>query len=67
MISFFLQNFCFLFFYRLSSILRNIIFTTAAIDNIDHNPTNTTVTASLHGTSILPAQQKIIEKGGCNK
>ena len=34
--------------------LRNIIFTTAAVDNIDYTPTTTTVTASFHGTSILP-------------
>ena len=34
------------------SILRKQIFTTAAMDNIDHNPTATTATTSFHGTSI---------------
>ena len=32
--------------------LREGVFTTAAIDNIDHNPTSTTATDSFHGTSI---------------
>ena len=37
------------------SILRNILFTTAAIvDNIDHNPTITTATTSNYQTSMLP-------------
>ena len=34
------------------SILRKRLFTTAAMDNIDHNPTSTTATTSFHGTSI---------------
>ena len=33
-------------------ILRKGIFTTSAIDNIDHNPSATTATSSFHGTSI---------------
>ena len=33
-------------------VLRKRLFTTAAIDNIDHNPTATTATTSFHGTSI---------------
>ena len=32
--------------------LRSGLFTTAAMDNIDHNPTATTATSSFHGTSI---------------
>ena len=35
------------------SILRKQIFTTAAMDNIDHNPTANTATTSFHGTSIF--------------
>ena len=34
--------------------LRNIFFTTAATDHIDHNSTTTTATTSFHGTSLLP-------------
>ncbi|VDI61335.1 Hypothetical predicted protein [Mytilus galloprovincialis] len=33
--------------------LRNGIFTSAAIDNIDHNPSSTTAQGSLHGTAIF--------------
>ena len=33
-------------------ILRKSLFTTAVMDNIDHNPTATTATTSFHGTSI---------------
>ena len=33
-------------------ILRRGLFTTAAMDNIDHNPTATTATTSFHGSSI---------------
>jgi hypothetical protein len=32
--------------------LKNGIFTTAAIDNIDHNPSSATATEAFHGTSI---------------
>ena len=32
--------------------LRHGIFTTAAVDNIDHNPSSTTAQGSLHGTAI---------------
>ena len=32
--------------------LREGLFTTAAIDNIDHNPSSTTTTDALHGTGI---------------
>ena len=33
-------------------VLRKRNFTTAVMDNIDHNPTATTATTSFHGTSI---------------
>ena len=32
--------------------LRFSLFTTAAVDNIDHNPSSTTAKGSLHGTGI---------------
>lgn len=34
------------------SILQSGVFTVAAVDNIDHNPSSTTATAALHGTAI---------------
>jgi len=34
------------------AVMRKGLFTTAAMDNIDHNPTATTATTSFHGTSI---------------
>ena len=34
------------------TFMRKGMFTTAAMDNIDHNPTATTATTSFHGTSI---------------
>ena len=34
------------------AVMRKGLFTTAAMDNIDHNPTATTATISFHGTSI---------------
>jgi len=33
-------------------VLRKQLFTTAAVDNIDHNPTATTAQTSFHGTSV---------------
>ncbi len=33
-------------------VLRKGLFTTAVMDNIDHNPSATTATTSFHGTSI---------------
>jgi len=32
--------------------LRGNVFTTAAVDNIDHNPSSTSAKASFHGTGI---------------
>jgi hypothetical protein len=37
--------------------LRSKIFTVAAVDNIDHNPTATTAHGSFHGTGISLMQQ----------
>ena len=37
--------------------LKKGLFTLAAIDNIDHNPTSSTATSSFHGTSISLFQQ----------
>lgn len=40
------------------------VFTTAALDNIDHNPSSTTACDSLHGTSISLAQHRTSEENG---
>ena len=34
------------------SVLRKGLFTTAAVDKIDHNPSSTTSKSSFHGTGI---------------
>ena len=39
--------------------LRNEIFTTAAVDNIDHNPSSTTSQGSFHGTAISLVQHPL--------
>ena len=39
-------------------VLRRGLFTTSAMDNIDHNPTATTATTSFHGTSTQPRMTK---------
>ena len=44
--------------------LRKGLFTTSAVDNIDHNPTATTASSSFHGTSISMFQHKSSEKEG---
>ena len=46
------------------SVLRKWLFTTAAEDNIDHNPTATTETTSFHGTSISMFQHPSEENRG---
>ncbi len=40
----------------------NGFFTTAAIDNIDHNPSSTTATDAFHGTSISIFQYPIADE-----
>ena len=44
--------------------LRTNLFTTAAVDNIDHNPSSTTATDSFHGTGISMFQHPTAENEG---
>ena len=44
--------------------LRKGLFTTSAVDNIDHNPTATTATTSFHGTSVSIFQHPSAENLG---
>ena len=44
--------------------LRKQLFTTAAVDNIDHNPTATTAQTSFHGTSVSIFQHPSTENAG---
>ena len=46
------------------SNLRLHLFTTSAVDNIDHNPTSTTAQDSFHGTGISLFQQPTTENPG---
>ena len=48
-------------------ILRRHLFTTAAIDNIDHNPTSTTAHTSFHGTGISLFQNRATESDGTER
>eukprot|EP00112_Aurelia_sp_Birch-Aquarium-sp1_P005412 Seg1614.17 transcript_id=Seg1614.17/GoldUCD/mRNA.D3Y31 product="hypothetical protein" protein_id=Seg1614.17/GoldUCD/D3Y31 len=55
--------------YRLDGVvcpksLRRNVFTTAAVDNIDHNPSSTTAKDSFHGTSISILQHQASESEG---
>ena len=45
-------------------ILRKGLFTTSAMDNIDHNHTTTTATTSFHGTSVSVFQHPVKEDKG---
>ena len=45
-------------------ILRNQLFTIAAMDNIDHNPTATTATTLFHRTIISVFQHPTLENEG---
>lgn len=47
--------------------LRHGLFTTAAYDNIDHNPTSTTCETSFHGTSISMFQHRLPEQIGVER
>ena len=49
------------------SVLRKGLFTTAAIDNIDHNPSATTAKSSFHGTGISLFQHPIGNNSGSSK
>ena len=46
------------------SNLKLRLFTTSAVDNIDHNPSSTTATGSLHGTAISLFQHPTKENQG---
>ena len=43
------------------------LFTTAGVDNIDHNPTSTTSTDSFHGTVISLAQHSTQDNKGVDR
>ena len=44
--------------------LKTNVFTTAAVDNIEHNTSSTTTVSSLHGTSISVIQHPTVEGEG---
>ena len=47
--------------------LRNSVFTSAAVDNIDHNPSSTTSKESFHGTGISLFQHPIYDGEGVDR
>ena len=47
--------------------LKNNVFTTAAVDNIDHNPSSTTAKDSFHGTSLSLFQHSTLENQGTDR
>ena len=47
--------------------LRQCIFTVAALDNLDHNPTSRTATSSFHGTGISLFQFPTTQKPGLDQ
>ena len=47
--------------------LWNNLFTTAAVDNIDHNPSSTTATDSFHGTGISLFQHSVAYNEGVSR
>ncbi|KAK3740395.1 hypothetical protein QZH41_000916 [Actinostola sp. cb2023] len=47
--------------------LRSGLFTTAAVDNIDHNPSSTTARDSFHGTAISLAQHPTADVPGTTR
>lgn len=47
--------------------LREGLFTTAAVDNIDHNPSSTTSTDSFHGTGISLFQHPSLQNNGTDR
>ncbi|KAH3818736.1 hypothetical protein DPMN_120461 [Dreissena polymorpha] len=46
---------------------RGNIFTTGAVDNIDHNPSSTTAKGSLHGTAISLFQHPEVDNLGTDR
>ena len=47
--------------------MRGTVFTTAAVDNIDHNPSSTTAKESFHGTAISLFQHSSFTGEGVNR
>ena len=47
--------------------LNKNIFTTAAVDNIDHNPSSATAQGSFHGTAILLFQHTTSDNEGTSR
>ena len=45
-------------------IRRKNLFTTAAVDNLDHNPISTTAHDAFHGTGISLFQNRVTESDG---
>lgn len=48
-------------------MMRGNVFTTAAVDNVDHNPSSTTAKSSFHGTSISLFQHLSSENEGVSR
>ena len=46
---------------------RNHVFTTAAVDNMDHNPSSTTSSDSFHGSAISLIQHPTVEEPGIDR
>ena len=46
--------------------MKRSLFTTGAIDNIDHNPSSTTSQGSFHGTSLSVFQHPLPGQAGCS-
>ena len=47
--------------------LRTGVFSTAEVDNLDHNPTSATATESFHGTGISIIQHLCHQSRGCGR
>ena len=47
--------------------LKKNVFTTSALDNIDHNPSSTTAQGSLHGTGISLFQHPTLHEPGVSR
>ena len=47
--------------------MRGLVFTTAAVDNIDHNPSSTTPKQSFHGTAISLVQHPAFQGAGVDR
>lgn len=47
--------------------MRRQLFTVAAVDNLDHNPSSTTAKDSFHGTGISLFQQPTVDNTGIDR